>query len=162
MLLLTRIQIKILKLNTVDIANVLYNVTLSSYPQWFPLANKKEVFCLWRESVSGLSCPGEANNGGSKLTSPISPGHSPRQRRLFGLFHPLLPASFFIVFGCTNPRGLLSYRNYKRSQLKLMSLNSLAPRFDCISKAIRDTIALTAISSLRKLCALLNALLNKD
>lgn len=63
-----------------------------------PLANK-EVFCLWRESVSSLSRPGGADNGGSKLTSPISAGCSFRQR---GLLHPLLPASFFIV-GCTSP-----------------------------------------------------------
>lgn len=128
----------------------------------FPLANKEGGLLSVARICIGFCCPRGANNGCSKLTSLISPGRSPRQRKAILVIPPSPSGLPLHCLRLYQPyHGLLSYRNYKRSQLKLMSLNSLALRFDCVSKAVRDTIVLTAILSSRELCALLNALLNK-
>lgn len=114
-----------------------------------PLVNKERGLLSVARICIGSSRPGGPNNSGSKLTSPISlQDTAPRQRGLFGLFHP--PSGLLLhCLRLYQPyRGLLSCRNYKRSQLKLMSLNSLAPRFDCTNgpKAVCDTITLTVIA----------------
>lgn len=70
-----------------------------------------------------------------KPTLPISAWSQHPSTWTIRVIHPLLPLSFFIVFGYTIPitGSSLMLRNYKRSQLKQMSLNGLAPTFDCIA-----------------------------
>lgn len=65
-------------------------------------------------------------------------------RELFGvtILRPLLPASFFIVVGCTIPiaGAPLSCRNYRQGQLKRMSLNGAAPDARCRSRTMGPTV----------------------
>lgn len=80
------------------------------------------------------------------LSNPLprfSSSHNPRQRAVFGVFrraphspppHPSAPLSSYCLSAPHQPpsaSAILLHRNYKRSQLKRMSLNGLAPTFDC-------------------------------